>query len=246
MNNVIIVSNSPIVLDKELGDKIDSFDTVIRINDFEIDGYEKYVGTKTDIWASCSGPPSMKDHPLMRISNWMDYQKGKLGPFKEVWTVREQNTDNLFFDNAEQLKNFITNETKLKFMHKHKNNGKLTYVSDFIAENCEQLNPCTSGAVSPGTGFLTILTALEMFGEITLYGNSFFKDSVSENAKKQNSRLGKHYFTVDIDRYIGTEREGYFRKQIARENGNYAILDYDTENRIIEDFIKQGRVKGLE
>jgi len=245
MNKVIIVSNSPVVLDKELGDKIDSFDTIIRINDFEIDGYEKHVGTRTDIWASCSGPPSMKGHPLMRLSDWMDYQKGKLGPFKEVWAIREQNGDNLFQDNKNQLKHFITNETKFRFMHKDRKTGSLKYVSDFIRENCDKLNPASSGVVSPSTGFLTILTALEVFGEITVYGNSFFKDDVSMKAKRGNSRLGKHYFTVDTRRYIGTEREKYFKKQLSRENGSYAILDYDTETNIIENFIEQGRIKGL-
>ena len=37
---VIVVSNSPVVLEKKLGEKIDKFDIIIRINDFEINGYE--------------------------------------------------------------------------------------------------------------------------------------------------------------------------------------------------------------
>jgi len=242
---VIIVSNSRVVLERELGEKIDSFDTVIRINDFEIDGYEKHVGTKTDIWASCSGPPNQKGHPLMRISHWMDYQKNKLGPFREVWTVREEVGDNLFFDNKKQLQHFITDETKFRFMHKSHNGHQLRYVSEFIREHCNKLNPSSTGVVSPGTGFLTILTALEVFGEVFVYGNSFFKDDVSVKAKKGKSKLGKHYFTVDIGRYIGTEREKYFKTQLVRENGNYAILDYDTETKIIEDFVEQGRIKQL-
>ena len=176
----------------------------------------------------------------------MDYQKDKLGHFKEVWTVREQDGDNLFVDNKEQLKHFITDNTTFRFMHKDRRTGSLRYVSNFVGENCNKLNPASSGVVSPGTGFLTILTALEVFDEITLYGNSFFKDDVSVNAKKGKSRLGKHYFTVDINRYIGTDREKYFKTQLTRERGNYAILDYNTETAIVEDFIKQGRIRGLE
>ena len=243
--NVIFVSNSPVVLDKELGETIDSYDIVIRCNDFEIDGYEKHVGTKTDIWSSCSGPPWMKSHPLMRISDWMDYQKGKLGPFKEVWTVREQQTDNLFEDNKKQLKHFVTDDTVYRFMHKKKIGGKLEFVSKFVEEQINKLKPATSGAISPSTGFLTILTALEVFGEITVYGNSFFKDKQSMDAKKTDSRLGKHYFTMDISRYKGTEREKYFNTQLTRERGGYAILDYDTETKIVESFINQGRIKLL-
>ena len=243
--NVIFVSNSPVVLNKELGQEIDKFDIVIRCNDFEIDGYEKHVGTKTNIWSSCSGPPWMKGHPLMRISDWMDYQKGRLGPFKEVWTVREQKTDNLFEDNKKQLQHFVTDETKYRFMHKKLIDGKLKYVSEFTEKYISKLKPASSGAVSPSTGFLTILTALDVFGEITIYGNSFFKDNESMEAKKTHSRLGKHYFTMDVDRYKGTEREGYFKTQLVRERGNYAILDYDTETKIVEDFISHGIVKLL-
>ena len=51
---VIVVSNSPVVLEKKLGEKIDKFDIIIRINDFEINGYEKNVGTKTHIYGSYS------------------------------------------------------------------------------------------------------------------------------------------------------------------------------------------------
>jgi len=46
--NVIIVGNSKELLNRPLGEEIDKFDVVVRINNFEIDGYEKYAGTKTD------------------------------------------------------------------------------------------------------------------------------------------------------------------------------------------------------
>jgi len=47
MDKIIIVGSSSNVLKKELGDKIDSFDKVIRFNRAPIEGYEKYVGKKT-------------------------------------------------------------------------------------------------------------------------------------------------------------------------------------------------------
>lgn len=45
----IVVGNAPIY-PKGLGRLINSFDIVIRINDYVIDGYENDVGNKTDIW----------------------------------------------------------------------------------------------------------------------------------------------------------------------------------------------------
>ena len=46
--NVIIVGNSKELLNRPLGEEIDKFDVVVRLNNFKIDGYEKYVGTKTN------------------------------------------------------------------------------------------------------------------------------------------------------------------------------------------------------
>lgn len=48
---IILISNSPNVLNKQLGKEIDSFDKVVRFNKFETAGYEDYVGKKTD-WVS--------------------------------------------------------------------------------------------------------------------------------------------------------------------------------------------------
>lgn len=49
-NNIIIIGSAPSVLEYNCGGIIDSFKEVVRINDFEIKGYEKYVGTKTTVW----------------------------------------------------------------------------------------------------------------------------------------------------------------------------------------------------
>lgn len=57
---VIIVGNSPELLKATNGHLIDSFDFVVRMNHYEIDGYQKYVGTKTDIYATAWATPKKK------------------------------------------------------------------------------------------------------------------------------------------------------------------------------------------
>lgn len=48
--NIIIVGNASTVLLKENGQKIDAFDYIVRMGDMpRIKGYEKYVGTRTDM-----------------------------------------------------------------------------------------------------------------------------------------------------------------------------------------------------
>ena len=49
-NKIIIVANGASVLKKEYGDLIDKFSVVGRINNYETVGFEKFVGSKTDIW----------------------------------------------------------------------------------------------------------------------------------------------------------------------------------------------------
>ncbi|NDB56776.1 hypothetical protein EB169_13235, partial [archaeon] len=44
-----VVSNSGSLLDKSYGELIDSHDVIIRCNRTVIEGYEKFVGSRTDI-----------------------------------------------------------------------------------------------------------------------------------------------------------------------------------------------------
>ena len=46
MRKTIIVGNAPSVLLNKYGDKIDSFDRIIRMNDYVLEGYEDHVGSR--------------------------------------------------------------------------------------------------------------------------------------------------------------------------------------------------------
>ena len=48
-DSLLIVGNGEGVLEKQNGKVIDSFDTVVRLGRYVTEGYEKYVGKKTDI-----------------------------------------------------------------------------------------------------------------------------------------------------------------------------------------------------
>ncbi len=52
MKKVVIIGNGCSATEKELGSLIDQeYDLVIRMNRFKTTNYEKFVGTKTDLWA---------------------------------------------------------------------------------------------------------------------------------------------------------------------------------------------------
>lgn len=48
--NVLIIGNGSNTMLHENGHKIDTFDYVVRMGSFKIKGYEKYIGTKTDLY----------------------------------------------------------------------------------------------------------------------------------------------------------------------------------------------------
>ena len=49
-NKILIIGNGSSVLSQKLGDKINEISIIARINNYQINGYEDYIGSKTDIW----------------------------------------------------------------------------------------------------------------------------------------------------------------------------------------------------
>lgn len=62
---VLLIGNGSSVLEEELGEKIDNFNgTVVRMNSYQTKGFEKQVGTRTDVWFTCvcrGHEPGMSD-----------------------------------------------------------------------------------------------------------------------------------------------------------------------------------------
>ena len=48
--DIIVVGNASTCLNKKLSKLIDSYHKVVRLNNFKTDGYEDFVGRKTDVW----------------------------------------------------------------------------------------------------------------------------------------------------------------------------------------------------
>lgn len=48
-SNILIIGNSKNIVNKNMGKKIDTFDNIIRFNDYKIKDFENDIGTKTNI-----------------------------------------------------------------------------------------------------------------------------------------------------------------------------------------------------
>lgn len=68
MTKCIIIGNGPNAIEKENGDIIESFDKIIRINNFITTGYDKHVGSRTDILFTCEFPDINNNIPEVILS----------------------------------------------------------------------------------------------------------------------------------------------------------------------------------
>lgn len=49
-NILLIIANGPSSLKEKLGDRIDQFNTIGRINNYTTNNFEKFIGSKTNLW----------------------------------------------------------------------------------------------------------------------------------------------------------------------------------------------------
>lgn len=102
MNDVILIGNGPSVKKYEYGDLIDSYKTVIRFNWYHIDGFEKNVGTKTDIWfTSVFDPIRAKkkyDHVVEHSWEWNARLDKTYALFKKAEVPAAKTFHKMIFD----------------------------------------------------------------------------------------------------------------------------------------------------
>lgn len=86
---IVVVGNGPSVLNTKYGDLIDSFGSVVRFNNFVTEGYEEYVGRRTDILCrrSCDDV-KLYDHETLRsvlcFVTYCRWSEGMLQVSKQV------------------------------------------------------------------------------------------------------------------------------------------------------------------
>jgi hypothetical protein len=109
---IIVIGNGSTILEKENGNKIDSFDYVVRMGVCKIKGYEKYTGTKTDMFRL-----TWKQH--FEIKKYQDdnskitFNDTELNNFKDILFTNINDYDNFtehdrFIANRKHKTRFVT------------------------------------------------------------------------------------------------------------------------------------------
>ncbi len=217
-SKVIIVGNSPTVLNYENGKWIDGFDVVIRVNRCATEGFEKNIGSKTDIWATVKAYGLQPQNP-----GYEPFVPSNFSQIKEVWHRTPLSRQKLVLPK----KNKVLHRVMWKNQSFKKNFSEYT-------DKQTRLN-MKSGQVFDN-GLLTIMNATLLFSDITIYGFSFYTESegfiTSYYRDSELDSKGKHH-----------EDEAW-----ARQKDNGFITDEATYERleIVNDLSEKRLIKAHE
>ena len=161
MISCAVVGNSPIILEKEYGDDIDSHDVIIRFNIAETEGYEKHVGSKRNI-------RFMNCHPILcAIDPSHLINHTEFFPEYNNQYIQKLTNETIWL---KSLPNFNDSVKLYKYMTLNKGNKIKHICSEWLANHTNTLGG------DPTMGYLGIQYALENFDKVSCYGFSFFQD----------------------------------------------------------------------
>lgn len=148
---VIIIGNSPTVLEEENGDFIDSHDIVIRINHCPVEGYEKFIGKKIDIWSTTKNS-IFKDKFYPEDFSKLKYVWHRTGRTKLRSSIPDfpEIKSHIMFKTPDFVRNF----------------GNLVDENWYLTGTDQE--PCT--------GLLTILTSTLFYSDVTITGFTFYEE----------------------------------------------------------------------
>ena len=186
---ICIVGNSKDLLNQEFGEKIDSHDIIIRVNNFSIKGFERHVGTKTHI-VSCAFGTKMYERQTQDTKDLLKTCN--------VWLVQQGNERLL------RMKNIGIDSDRISIINKE------TYDAlsrDAYAKWWRKL---------PSTGLTTIVMSLDIFKDekISIVGFDkkirkchYYNDEVDEGLPADG-----HDWKSEIEYIDSLEKSGKIKR----------------------------------
>ena len=196
---VIIIGNSPSILEDECGDIIDSYDIVIRVNRCITKGFEKNIGKKIDIWA-CT-------HNLFYEDKFIPDDYNNLS---EIWHRTPKTKNKLIIPNKPKISDYVMFKTG-KFLQEF---------GDLITDSSTWHLKGTKHELC--TGLLAILTSTLFYKDVTIHGFTFYgesngfvagyyRDSELTNDKKHKEDI---YWTENKDSGFASKNVAIIKQKI--------------------------------
>ena len=253
MPTVVVIGNSPTALISELGDQINNFDKVIRVNKCVTAGYEKFIGTKTDIWSTTTTrrwnnffPNEIIDKRIwFRSSRTLDHmsKKGQLSQIsKELgydpridMLFKEASADKLLID---FFKEFDIEEIKSRMIFR----GPDHFIrpTDIVNDRSDEaiLNYTTikywlrTLNYEPCTGLLTILRAVAEFEKVAILGFTFSTDDI-------NGGSFEYYRKDEISNKTNLTSDEHSKNQ---KEGSSSIAEGMKKINLLKSLVDKGKI----
>lgn len=170
--SILIVGNSYEVLNKKLGEKIDKFNTVVRVGKYNIAGFEECAGSKTDIVSTI-------------YYNIRDIDKDK-----KLILVNHYDLD----DKTRVIPTIDLNLSNVIHTHTRNDDSEIT---DFFKNNLSHSVNLYNNNFS--LGFRTIFLILKLFPHFKIYihGFDFFKSGYYFNPNHNRNLANKHPYIYE-------------------------------------------------
>lgn len=172
-----VVSNSGSLLDKNYGELIDSHDVIIRCNRTVIEGYEEFVGSRTDIRL-------LNNHCTDQILN-KDFSLN--GAYKNIFSEWSSVTiDNVITDEVIILthSNHVPslNSIQNRLPNNNEVHDSLKFIPNIYIESGKRLT----------TGGNAIALSSKLFEEVNCFCFDFMQNVTDNDLKGKTKKL--HYF----------------------------------------------------
>jgi len=169
MKSIVIVGNSGEAINSKKGSLVDSCDIVIRLNNFETEGYEEDIGSKTDIIV-CAFSSLVK---ICNPQKYPEYCHHDLTEKVIFWSARK-----LVGDKLARCKSLLGNVT----VNQPSNNQWKRALNGAYKNFWRQ---------QPSTGLITIEMALDLFPNDKIFIHGF------DNKVEKTHYFDKNYLDKD-------------------------------------------------
>ena len=196
---ILIIGNSPSILKNKYGNEINKFSEIARINNYKINNYQKFLGSKTTIW----------------INGANKYlKKPKIIPQNIIVLIP-----------YEILKNKYERVIKRTPKRLKLNPNQFSIINKEKIKNYEKL----SGINRPSTGLNTILWSIENYKKVIIHGFDFFENSNnhyfdSKIKKIINRFIFKNKFRKD--KYHNFNAEKLYVESLIENKKIITLSDY--------------------
>ena len=180
--SVAVVGSSGNLLDHLYGEDIDKHDVIIRFNQARVEGYEKHVGSRTDI----------------RVMNTHTFG-GTTG------SDRFPKNDSNFSKKLKDQLILVNKTLDQKFCKERAPNCKVGFIQDEFWVYCQKL---MNNAKEPSVGFLGVLIAAQTSPKINVYGFDQKHTVEKKHYWEEVKRVGAcHNFNVEKDVFKKLEEQ---------------------------------------